>query len=153
MPGIGGEVLRALGTAVINLPGAEVFPALQAGTIDGTEWVGPWFDMMLGFHKVAKYYYHPGFHEPGTTGSFVINKGLWDGLTKTEQLLIEAVIQAESMIQGAEFNARNVTSLDVLTKKHGIKPLFRRDADEDWHPFRPGRGGYRQHGCHLESNL
>ena len=121
MPGIGGEVLRELGTAVINLPGAEVFPALQAGTIDGTEWVGPWFDMMLGFYKVAKYYYHPGFHEPGTAGSFAINKGLWDSLTKDEQLIIEVAIQAEAMIQGAEFNARNLASLDVLTKKHGVK--------------------------------
>ena len=121
MPGIGGEVLRELGVAVINLPGAEVFPALQAGTIDGTEWVGPWFDMMLGFYKVAKYYYHPGFHEPGTAGSFAINKGLWDSLTKDEQLIIEVAIQAEAMIQGAEFNARNLASLDVLTKKHGVK--------------------------------
>jgi TRAP-type mannitol/chloroaromatic compound transport system substrate-binding protein len=121
MPGIGGEVLRKLGVAVVNLPGGEVFPALQAGTIDGTEWVGPWFDMMLGFHKVAKYYYHPGFHEPGTTGSFNINKGLWDSLTKNEQLLIETVIQAEAMIQGAEFNARNNASLNVLMSKHGVK--------------------------------
>ncbi len=128
MPGIGGEVLRELGTAVINLPGAEVFPALQAGTIDGTEWVGPWFDMMLGFYKVAKYYYYPGFHEPGTAGSFAINKGLWDSLTKDEQLIIEIAVQAEAQIQGAEFNARNLASLDVLTKKHGVK--LRRYSDE-----------------------
>nr|MBC8241691.1 ABC transporter substrate-binding protein [Alphaproteobacteria bacterium] len=64
----------------------------------------------------------------GTTGSFAINKGLWDSLTKNEQLLIETVIQAEAMIQGAEFNARNLASLDVLVKKHDVK--LRRYSDE-----------------------
>ena len=56
MPGLGGEVLRKLGATVVNLPGGEIFPALQAGTIDGTEWVGPWNDLAFGFFKVAKYY-------------------------------------------------------------------------------------------------
>ncbi|MGI9408804.1 MAG: TRAP transporter substrate-binding protein, partial [Hyphomicrobiaceae bacterium] len=69
MPGLGGEVLRAIGVAVVNLPGGEVFPALQSGTIDGAEWVGPWHDLAFGFHKVVKNYHYPGFHEPGTMGS------------------------------------------------------------------------------------
>ena len=78
MPGLGGEVLRRLGAAVVNLPGGEIFPALQAGTIDGTEWVGPWNDLAFGFYKVANYYYGPGFHEPGTTGEVMVNKDIWD---------------------------------------------------------------------------
>lgn len=121
MPGIGGEVLRRLGVAVVNLPGAEIFPALQSGTIDGTEWVGPWHDLAFGFYKVAKYYYYPGIHEPGTAGSFGMNKKLWDSLTSDEQLLITVAIEAEAHIQGAEFNSRNMGSLDVLMNKHGVK--------------------------------
>jgi TRAP-type mannitol/chloroaromatic compound transport system substrate-binding protein len=54
MPGLGGEVLRRLGTAAVNLPGGEIFPALQSGTIDGTEWVGPWHDLAFGFYKITK---------------------------------------------------------------------------------------------------
>jgi hypothetical protein len=78
MPGLGGEVLRRLGAAVINLPVGEIFPALQAGTIDGTEWVGPWHDMAAGFYKVAKFYYWPGWHEPGTTGEVMVNLKAWE---------------------------------------------------------------------------
>ena len=80
MPGLGGEVLRALGVAVVNLPGGEVFPALQSGAIDGAEWVGPWHDLAFGFYKVVKNYHWPGFHEPGTMGSYAINKKFWNGL-------------------------------------------------------------------------
>jgi len=127
MPGIGGEVLRRLGVAVVNLPGAEIFPALQSGTIDGTEWVGPWHDLAFGFYKVAKYYYYPGIHEPGTCGSFAMNKKLWDSLTKEEQLIVTTVIEAEAMIQGAEFNARNLGSLDKLLNEHGV--TLRRFSD------------------------
>ncbi len=82
MPGLGGEVLRRLGAAVVNLPGGEIFPALQSGTIDGTEWVGPWHDLAFGFYKVAQFYYWPGWHEPGTTGEVMINRQVWEGLTE-----------------------------------------------------------------------
>ncbi|NKB56962.1 MAG: twin-arginine translocation signal domain-containing protein [Alphaproteobacteria bacterium] len=121
MPGIGGEVLRALGVTVVNLPVAEIYPALASGAIDAAEWVGPWHDLAFGFHKITKHYYYPGFHEPGTTSSCVMNKKLWDSLTKDEQLLVKTVMEAESYIQFAEFNARNLGSLNVLLNKHGVK--------------------------------
>lgn len=66
MPGIGGEVLKKLGASPINLPGSEIFTALQSGTIDATEWVGPYNDLAFGLYKAAKYYYYPGWHEPGS---------------------------------------------------------------------------------------
>ncbi|HZD24870.1 MAG TPA: TRAP transporter substrate-binding protein [Alphaproteobacteria bacterium] len=128
MPGIGGEVLRKVGVAVVNIPGAEVFPALQSGTIDGTEWVGPWLDMNFGFYKVAKFYYWPGWHEPGTTGEVMINKKVWDGLTKDEQEIITGVIQAEGQYQTSEFRARDVGALRTLTTDHGVK--LRRFSNE-----------------------
>ena len=89
MPGLGGEVLRRLGAAAVALPGGEIFPALQAGTIDATEWVGPWNDLAFGFYKITKYYYWPGFHEPGTILSLGINKDVWESLSASDQSLIE----------------------------------------------------------------
>jgi len=121
MPGIGGEVLRALGVTVVNLPVAEIYPALASGAIDAAEWVGPWHDLAFGFYKITKHLYFPGFHEPGTTGSFAMNKKLWDSLNKDEQLMIQVVIDAEAHIQFAEFNARNLGSLKVLLDKHGVQ--------------------------------
>ncbi|MGI9509824.1 MAG: TRAP transporter substrate-binding protein [Geminicoccaceae bacterium] len=121
MPGLGGEVLRRLGAAVVNLPGGEIFPALQAGTIDGTEWVGPWNDLAFGFYKVAKYYYGPGFHEPATTGEVLLNKGVWDDMSDSEKALIEAAIQAEAWREFAEYNATNADSLKVLLDEHGVE--------------------------------
>ncbi len=121
MPGLGGEVLRALGVAVVNLPGSEIFPALQSGAIDGTEWVGPWHDLAFGFYKVVKNYHWPGFHEPGTSGSYAINRKFWDSLGKEDQLAIQLAIEAECQIQTAEYNARSPEALDVLVSKHGVK--------------------------------
>jgi TRAP-type mannitol/chloroaromatic compound transport system substrate-binding protein len=121
MPGLGGEVLRRLGAAVVNLPGGEIFPALQAGTIDGTEWVGPWNDLAFGFYKVANYYYGPGFHEPGTTGEVMINKGVWEAMTDSEKAMIDAAVQAEAWREFSEFSAMNADSLKVLLEEHGVQ--------------------------------
>ena len=133
MPGIGGEVLRRFGVAVVNLPAAEIFPALQAGTIDGSEWVGPWNDTMFGFFKIAKYYYAAGFHEPGTIGSFGINKKVWEGLTDTEREIITAVMQAEGQYQSSEYRARDLAALDKLVNEHGVK--VRSFTDEMYQEF------------------
>ncbi len=128
MPGLGGEVLRRLGTTVVNLPGGEIFPALQSGTIDGTEWVGPWHDLAFGFYKVAQYYYWPGWHEPGTTGEVMFNRQVWEGLTKEEQLLIQVAIEAEGWREYAEINAQNAGSLKVLVEQHNVQ--VKRFSDE-----------------------
>ena len=67
MPGLGREVMRRLGAAAVALPGGEIFPSLKSGAIDASEWVGPWNDLAFGFHQITKFYYCPGFHEPGET--------------------------------------------------------------------------------------
>ncbi|MBR46801.1 MAG: ABC transporter substrate-binding protein [Rhodospirillaceae bacterium] len=121
MPGLGGEVLRRVGAAAVSLPGGEIFPALQAGTIDATEWVGPWNDLAFGFYKVTKYYYWPGFHEPGTTLSSGMNKGVWDSLDSGQQSLIASCMAAENDVTLAEFNAKNSDALDTLVKKHNVQ--------------------------------
>jgi TRAP-type mannitol/chloroaromatic compound transport system substrate-binding protein len=121
MPGLGGEVLRRLGAVVVNLPGGEITAALKSGAIDASEWVGPWNDMVLGLHKVSKFYYYPGFHEPGTVLSLGINKKLWDGLSADDRNGISTVANAEYTLSLAEFNANNAKSLEQLREDKAIE--------------------------------
>jgi TRAP-type mannitol/chloroaromatic compound transport system substrate-binding protein len=121
IPGLGGEVLRRLGVTVVNLPPGEIFPALQSGAIDATEWVAPWQDLAFGFYKITKHYYYPGFHEPGTVGSVGVNKAVYDSLTPEQQRIFEIVTMADAKAQESENNARNLVSLDVLMTEHGVQ--------------------------------
>tara|TARA_A100001037_G_scaffold73869_2_gene66074 strand:- start:126 stop:1220 length:1095 start_codon:yes stop_codon:yes gene_type:complete len=121
MPGIGGEVLRQMGAAAVALAGGEIFPALQSGALDGTEWVGPWNDLAFGFYRVVQNYYYPGFHEPGTAIAVGINKRLWDGLTESERRLIESACLAENNLTLAEFNTNNAAALKTLVNEHDVQ--------------------------------
>lgn len=121
MPGLGGEVLRHLGATVVNLPGGEIYPALQSGTIDGTEWVGPWNDMALGVYKVAKFYHYPGFHEPGTALETSVNNDLWESLSASEQAIIKSAARAENDLMLAEYQAKNAQNLEVLLSKEDVE--------------------------------
>jgi len=127
MPGLGGEVLRRLGAVVVGLPGGEITPALKSGAIDASEWVGPWNDVVLGLNKVSKYYYYPGFHEPGTVLSTGINKKLWDSLTSEDRNLITLLAAAEYTTSLAEFNANNARALQQL---HADKSIEIRKFDD-----------------------
>lgn len=121
MPGLGGEVLRRVGAVVVNLPGGEIIPSLRSGAIDASEWIGPWDDMALGLHQAAPYYYYPGFHEPGTALSLVVNKKLWDSLGSTERSYIETAAVAENSNMLAEYNANNAAALGRLVDDPAIK--------------------------------
>ena len=121
MPGIGGDVLRRLGAVVVTLPGGEIIPSLQSGAIDASEFVGPWIDMALGLHKAAKYYYYPGFHEPGAALSLSINKKLWDSLDSTEKSIIEGAAAAENTRSLAEATAGNAAALEQLVSDPAIQ--------------------------------
>lgn len=133
MPGLGGEVLRRLGAEAIALPGGDIFPSLQSGAIDATEWVGPYNDLAFGFYKVTKYYYYPGFHEPGSTLAVGINKGVWDGLSASDRALVTACANDENNRMYAEFNAKNGDSLDTLVNKHGVQ--LREFSDDTFRAF------------------
>ena len=128
MPELGAEVLRRMGATVVTIPVGEIVGALRSGAIDASEWVGPWMDMDLGLHTAADYYYYPGFHEPGTNLALGINKTLWDSLTTSERVVIEAAAQAELNRSLAECNAENVKSLKLLRADNHIK--IRRFNDE-----------------------
>ena len=121
MPGQGGEVLRRLGSTVVNLPGGEIVQALKSGAIDASEWVGPWMDMDLGLHKVASHYYYPGFHEPGTGLALGINRRLWESLAVSDRRLIEDAAAAEYARGVAEFSANNAWGLRQLRQEGAVK--------------------------------
>jgi TRAP-type mannitol/chloroaromatic compound transport system substrate-binding protein len=121
MPGMGGDVLRRLGAVVVTLPGGEIIPSLQSGAIDASEFVGPWVDMAIGLHKAAKYYYYPGFHEPGAAISLAVNKKLWDSLDSTDKSIIEGAAAAENTRSLAESTAGNATALEQLVKDPAIQ--------------------------------
>jgi len=128
MPGLGGEVLRRIGGSSVTFPGGEIFPSLQSGAIDATEWVGPWNDLAFGFYKVTKYYYYPGFHEPGSTLSCGMNLDIWNSLSAEHQAVVSTACQAENNRMFSEYNAKNSDSLDTLVNDHGVQ--LRRQSDD-----------------------
>lgn len=130
IPGLGGNVLRELGGAAVTLSGGEIFPALQNGTIDATEWVGPWNDLAFGFYQEAQYYYGPGFHEPGSCLSVGMNRGVWDGLDADHQAIVQAACRAANNVSLAEFTYQNGIALDVLRNEHDVQ--LRQFTPEMW---------------------
>jgi len=120
MPGLGGEVLRRIGSAAVAIPGGEIYPALQSGAIDATEWVGPWNDLAFAFYQVAKFYYWPGFHEPGAGLATGVNLDTWSSLTKTQREIFQKVFSHENTYTLAEFNYHNSIALNTLIKKHNV---------------------------------
>jgi len=123
MPGLGAEVLRRMGANVVTIPGGEIVQAFKSGAIDASEWVGPWLDMALGLHTVTRYYYYPGFHEPGTGSTLGINKRLWDSFDASDRRLIEDATAAEYARSLAEFNFNNALWLRRLRDEGSIKIL------------------------------
>jgi len=120
MPGLGGEVLKRAGGTPVNLPGGELFTALQAGTIDATEWSGPYNDLAFGFQKAAKYYYYPGFHEPSGTLEVIINKAVFKTLPADLQSIVLNACKVLNQDLLAEYTARNPIALRTLIEKHSV---------------------------------
>lgn len=128
IPGLGGEVLKRAGGTPVNLPGGELFTAMQSGTIDATEWVGPYNDLAFGFYKVAKFYYYPGWHEPGTTLEAIINKEALEALPADLQAVVKSACKLANHEMLAEYAARNNDALKVLVNDHGVQ--LRRFPDD-----------------------
>lgn len=120
IPGLGGEVLRRAGGTPVNLPGGELFTSLQSGAIDATEWVGPYNDLAFGLYKAARYYYYPGFHEPGTTLEAIVNREVFEGLPADLQSIVRNACKVMNQDMLAEYTARNPVALQTLLTKHGV---------------------------------
>jgi TRAP-type mannitol/chloroaromatic compound transport system substrate-binding protein len=121
IPGLGGEVLERAGGTAVSTPGGEVFTALQTGVIDATEWVGPYNDRALGLNTIARYYYYPGWHEPGATTELIINTKAWDSLPADLQAMVRVAARAINEDLLSEFTARNAEALDDLVKNQGVE--------------------------------
>ncbi len=114
IPGLGGEVLRRAGGTPVTLPGSEIFTSLQTGVIDATEWVGPYNDVAFGLPKAARYYYYPGWQEPGPTLEAIVNKDAWNALPDDLKAIVEIAAQSVNSDMLAEFVHGNTTALMQL---------------------------------------
>jgi TRAP-type mannitol/chloroaromatic compound transport system substrate-binding protein len=121
IPGLGGEALRKLGATIVNLPVGEILGALQSGTIDAIEWVGPWQDLAAGYYKVAKYYYWPGMHEPASLYEISVNKAKWDALPSDVQRIFALACGDEYVQLTAEGDASNARALATLVGQHKVQ--------------------------------
>jgi TRAP-type mannitol/chloroaromatic compound transport system substrate-binding protein len=120
IPGLGGEVLRRLGGVPVTMAPGEILPGLQTGVVDGAEFVGPWSDLGLGFHKVAKYYYWPGFHEPNGTGEALIRSDARDGLPDDLRAIVDNACAVEHALSLAEARWNNAIALETLVREHDV---------------------------------
>ncbi|WP_142846957.1 TRAP transporter substrate-binding protein [Telmatospirillum sp. J64-1] len=120
-PGLGGQVWERLGATVVNLAGGEIFQALQSGALDAAEFVGPYNDLALGFHQVAKNYYFPSFIEPGLAFELTVSKSKFTALPKDLQTIVEIACQAEYEQMTADFYSHDPQALRTLVEKHGVK--------------------------------
>jgi len=124
--GFGGKVLSAIGGVPQNIPGGEIYPALEKGTIDATEWVGPYDDEKLGFYKVAKFYYYPGWWEGGPQLSLYVNNKAYDALPAEYKGVITAAASHAHVTMQARYDAKNPDALKRLVAGGAIlRPMPR----------------------------
>ncbi|WP_378186961.1 TRAP transporter substrate-binding protein [Aquimarina sp. W85] len=121
LPGIAGKVLEKAGGAAILVAGGEIYTSLERGVIDATEWIGPYHDYKMGFHKISKYYYTPGWHEPGSQMEFFINKQKFDELPPHLQSILEGASKRVQVWMQAEFDMQNAIFLEKLVNEEGVQ--------------------------------
>jgi len=128
--GLAGKVLERLGLLTQSLPGGEVYQALEKGTIDATEWVGPYDDQKLGFNKVAPYYYYPGWWEGGPQLALYVNTKAWAALSPEYKAMVENAAAHAHTVMQARYDAKNPAALKQLVAG-GTKVLrFPKDVME-----------------------
>jgi TRAP-type mannitol/chloroaromatic compound transport system substrate-binding protein len=118
--GFAGRVMQRLGLVPQQLAGGDIYPALEKGTIDAAEWIGPYDDEKLGFARVAPYYYAPGWWEAGPQISFYVNAKHWENLPKEYQAAFETAAYEAHVVMQAQYDARNPGALARLLKA-GVK--------------------------------
>ncbi len=114
IPGLGGRLFSAVGAVPQQIPGGDIYPALERGTIDAAEWVGPYDDEKLGFNKVAPFYYYPGFWEGGAGLGWLVNNKAWDALTPEYRAIFRAAVKEANAGMMARYDARNEPALRRL---------------------------------------
>jgi TRAP-type mannitol/chloroaromatic compound transport system substrate-binding protein len=128
--GFGGKVISKIGVVPQQIPGGEIYPALEKGTIDAAEWVGPYDDEKLGFYKVAKYYYYPGWWEGGAMLHTMINTAKWAELPPAYQSIVKTACQAANADMQAKYDAKNPGALKSLVGKGAVLRPYPQDVME-----------------------
>ncbi|WP_258103249.1 TRAP transporter substrate-binding protein [Marinoscillum sp. MHG1-6] len=114
IPGLGGKVIAKMGGSPVTVSGGEIYTNLERGVIDATEWIGPYHDYKMGFHQVAKYYYYPGWQEPGPVLEMSVNKDKFLSLPKDLQEIIRTACHRLNTWMMVEFEAKNGTYLQKI---------------------------------------
>ncbi len=122
--GLGGQVMQKLGASVSLLPGGEIFPALEKKAIDATEFSMPAIDERLGFHKIAKYNYFPGWHQQATVFELLINKDVWNGMSDRQRMVIEMLCKAGTLDAFAYTEAIQAKAMKANVEKRGVKNMY-----------------------------
>ena len=118
--GLGAKVMEKLGVSTSLLGSSDIFPALERGAIDATEFSMPLIDARLGFHKIAKYNYFPGWHQPSTLFELLLNKDVWEDLSETAQNQIEVACLANITTNLAEGEAKNYAAMVDNVENNGV---------------------------------
>jgi TRAP-type mannitol/chloroaromatic compound transport system substrate-binding protein len=114
IPGLGGKVVARAGATVVTLPAGDIYAALERGVIDTSEYLGPHDDMVLGLHKTARYYYYPGWHQPGTTTEFGFNRKAYEALPVDLQRTLDYATAAVQVYGLTDFHTKNAIALQRL---------------------------------------
>jgi len=131
--GFAGAVLQKLGLVPQQIAGGDIYPALEKGTIDAAEWVGPYDDEKLGLYKVAKYYYYPGWWEGGPELDLFVNKAAWDALPKEYQAILEGACYEANVDMPAKYDALNPAALRRLVAAGvQLRPFPREIMQASW---------------------
>jgi TRAP-type mannitol/chloroaromatic compound transport system substrate-binding protein len=125
--GLGGQVLSKLGASVSLLPGGEIFAALEKKAIDATEFSMPAIDKLLGFHKLVKYNYFPGWHQQATVFELLINGDVWKGMEPKQQAIVENACKSSMADSYAEGEALQFAQMQENVEKNGVKIMFWND--------------------------
>ncbi|MBM3520831.1 MAG: ABC transporter substrate-binding protein, partial [Alphaproteobacteria bacterium] len=128
--GFGGKIISQVGVVPQQIPGGEIYPALEKGTIDAAEWVGPYDDEKLGFYKVAKYYYYPGWWEGGAMLHTMVNSAKWAELPATYQSIVKQACQASNCDMMANYDAKNPAALKRLAAGGAVLKPYPQDVLE-----------------------
>lgn len=107
MPGLGGKVIEQAGATAVLSPGAELYTNLERGVIDATEWIGPYHDYLMDFHKITKYYYYPGWHETGSVLECIVNKEKYQELPRDLQEIVRTACYRSNQEMLADFESKN----------------------------------------------
>ncbi len=121
IPGFGGKVMAKLGANALLFPGGELYTNLERGVLDALEWVGPYHDYKMGFHRIAPFYYYPGWQEPGSSTEFIVNKKAFEALPEDLREILKGAMAWVELVITTEIFARNAEYLEIIKKDKAVK--------------------------------